>query len=237
VVHYPLLLSLRHRFSLSSENPDVNTLRQFHKILLILDEVMVGFGRTGRWFAFEHYGVEPDILCLAKGINSGYVPLGAMVVEEAIGEWLDTHAFPGGLTYSGHPLACASGAAAIQIMLEEGIVDNAAKQGDLLLAGLRELQSRHPSIGEVRGVGLFGGVELVRNRRTREPLVPFNAKGEAAVPMKRVLRAAMDRGLYISANDNVIRIAPPLILCDEDREFGLAALDKALLVADEWVDE
>ena len=207
-----------------------------HGILLILDEVMVGFGRTGRWFAFQHWGIEPDILCVGKGINSGYVPLGAMVVTEAIGEWLDTHSFPGGLTYSGHPLACSSGAASLQIMLDEGVVENAVHQGDKLMTGLRNLEERHPSIGEVRGLGLFMGIELVRDRETREPLVPFNAKRAAAAPMKAVLADAKARGLYLSAYSNVIRIAPPLIIGDADRELGLAILDEALNVADEYVN-
>src|SRR4051794_12283996 len=146
-----------------------------HGIVLILDEVMAGFGRTGTWFACENWDVVPDILTVAKGINSGYVPLGAMVVNEKLRDWIRVRPFAGGLTYSGHPLACASGVASIGIFREEGIVENAADQGRYLADALRSLQERHPSIGEARGLGLFWGLELVRNRETREPLVPFNA--------------------------------------------------------------
>ena len=150
-----------------------------HGIVLIFDEVMAGFGRTGKWFACENWDVVPDILTVAKGINSGYVPLGAMVISEKLRDWVRDKPFSGGLTYSGHPLACASGVASIEAYREEGIVENAAAHGRYLADALRALQDRHPSIGDVRGLGLFWGLELVRNRETREPLVPFNAAGEA----------------------------------------------------------
>src|SRR5213592_4953744 len=146
-----------------------------HGILLICDEVMAGFGRTGKWFACEHWDVVPDILTVAKGINSGYVPLGAMVISAELADWIQDKPFAGGLTYSGHPLACASGVASIEAFREEGIVENAAAMGDVLAEELPKLQERHPSIGEVRGKGLFWGIELVRDRETREPQVPFNA--------------------------------------------------------------
>ncbi len=203
-----------------------------HGILLILDEVMAGFGRTGRWFACEHWNVVPDILSVAKGINSGYVPLGAMVVSEPIGEWLRDKYFAGGLTYSGHPLACASGVASIETFREEGIVEHAAEMGDLLGAGLRELEQRHASIGNVRGLGCFWGVELVRDRETREPLVPFNAAGEAFAPMAKVAKAALDRGLYLMIHWNVVMICPPLTITRDEIDEGLAILDEALAVAD-----
>src|SRR5918912_1629420 len=136
-------------------------------ILLICDEVMAGFGRTGKWFAVDNWNVVPDIITLAKGINSGYVPLGAMVVREPIAEWVRDRYFAGGLTYSGHPLACAVAIASIEAFQEEGIVENAAAMGDLFAERLPRLQERHPSIGEVRGKGLFWGIELVRDRETR----------------------------------------------------------------------
>src|SRR5881394_1141528 len=166
-----------------------------HGILLICDEVMAGFGRTGRWFACENWDVVPDILCVAKGINSGYVPLGAMVISEPIAEWVRDKYFAGGLTYSGHPLACASAVASIEAFKEEGIVENAAEMGPVFAEQLRSLQEHHPSVGEVRGLGCFWGVELVRNRETREPLVPFNASGEAAAPVARIAKTALERGL------------------------------------------
>src|SRR5438309_3701898 len=166
-----------------------------HGILLILDEVMAGFGRTGRWFACENWEVVPDILTVAKGINSGYVPIGAMVISQPIAEWVRDKPFAGGLTYSGHPLACASAIASIEAFREEGIVENAAAHGAYLGEELRALQERHASIGDVRGLGLFWGLELVRDRETREPLVPFNAAGEAALPVARLTKAALERGL------------------------------------------
>src|SRR4029077_3618376 len=141
-------------------------------ILLILDEVMAGFGRSGRWFACEHWDVVPDILTTAKGINSGYVPLGALTVREHVYDAIKDRFFGGGLTYSGHPLACAAGVASIEAFREEGIVENAAAMGEVLAAEVPRLAERHPSIGDIRGRGLFWGLELVRNRETREMLVP-----------------------------------------------------------------
>src|SRR6266498_3674250 len=164
-----------------------------HGILLILDEVMAGWGRTGRWFACEHWNVVPDIITTAKGINSGYVPLGAMTVREPVYEAIEDRFFAGGLTYSGHPLACAAAVASIEAFREEGIVENSAAMGDVLAEELPGLTERHPSIGDVRGRGLFWGLELVRNRETREPLVPFNATGDAAAPIFRLTKAALER--------------------------------------------
>ena len=204
-----------------------------HGVLLILDEVMAGFGRTGRWFACEHWGVVPDMMTVAKGINSGYVPLGAVVVSEPIAAWLRDHAFQGGLTYSGHPLACAAAVATIETYRREGIVTNAARQGQHLERRLAELADRHPSIGEVRGLGLFWGLELVRDRATREPLVPFNAEGEAEAPMARLRRAALERGLYLMTHFNVVMVAPPLIVGRDELEEGLGVLDEVLTLADE----
>jgi taurine--2-oxoglutarate transaminase len=202
-------------------------------ILLILDEVMAGFGRTGRWFACENWEVVPDILSVAKGINSGYVPLGAMVVSEPIAAWVRDKFFAGGLTYSGHPLACATAVASIEAFREEGIVENAAAMGDVFAEQLGALAERHPSVGEVRGLGCFWGLELVRNRETRAPLVPFNATGEAAAPMGRIVKAALDRGLYLMVHCNVIMVVPPLVITREEVEEGIAILDEVLGLADE----
>src|SRR3982751_3259335 len=168
-----------------------------HGILLICDEVMAGFGRTGKWFGVDNWDVVPDILTVAKGINSGYVPLGAMVVREPIAAWVRDKYFAGGLTYSGHPLACASAIASIEAFQEEGIVENAAAMGDVFRAELARLQEKHPSIGEVRGLGCFWGLELVKDRQTREPLVPFNGTGEAAKPVGAMARRALESGLYL----------------------------------------
>ena len=160
-------------------------------ILLIADEVMAGFGRTGKWFAVDHWDVVPDIVTLAKGINSGYVPLGAMVVSAPIAEWVRSRFFAGGLTYSGHPLACASAVASIEAFQEEGIVENAAAMGEVFRAELTRLAEKHPSIGDVRGLGCFWGLELVKDRATREPLVPFNASGDAAKPVSALGKQAL----------------------------------------------
>jgi taurine---2-oxoglutarate transaminase len=207
-----------------------------HGILLITDEVMAGFGRTGKWFAVDHWEVVPDILTVAKGINSGYVPLGAMVVREPIAEWVRSRYFAGGLTYSGHPLACASGVASIEAFQEEGVVENAAAMGGWFAESLAGLRERHPSIGDVRGLGCFWGVELVTNRETREPLVPFNASGEAAAPVARLAKAALERGLYLMTHWNVIMVVPPLTITREEAEEGIAILDEALVIADEYCE-
>src|SRR3954454_17781161 len=206
-----------------------------HGILLICDEVMSGFGRTGKWFGVDNWDVVPDILTVAKGINSGYVPLGAMVVREPIAEWTRDKMFAGGLTYSGHPLACASAVASIEAFQEEGIVENAAAMGDVFRTELAKLADKHPSVGEVRGLGCFWGLELVKNRETREPLVPYNAGGESAKPMGAVMKRALDRGLYLMTHWNVVMCCPPLTITRDELDEALDALDDALSVADEFV--
>jgi taurine---2-oxoglutarate transaminase len=202
-------------------------------ILLICDEVMAGFGRTGKWFACEHWDVVPDILTVAKGINSGYVPIGAMVVSRRIADWARDKYFAGGLTYSGHPLACASAVASIEAFREEGIVDHAAEMEQHFRTGLETLAERHPSIGDVRGLGCFWGLELVRDRETREPLVPFNASGEAFAPVARLMKSALEHGLYLMTHWNVVMVCPPLTITREELDEGLSILDEALALADE----
>ncbi len=205
-----------------------------HGILLIADEVMVGFGRTGKWFAVDHWDVVPDILTMAKGINSGYVPLGAMTIREPIADWVRGRYFAGGLTYSGHPLACAVGVASIEAFREEGIVEHAAAMGEAFDDALHGLADRHPSVGDVRGLGCFWALELVRSRETREPLVPFNATGEAAAPVARLAKAALERGLYLMTHFNVVMVCPPLTITPEELAEGVAILDDVLSIADEY---
>jgi taurine--2-oxoglutarate transaminase len=205
-----------------------------HGILLIADEVMAGFGRTGKWFGVENWDVVPDILTVAKGINSGYVPLGAMIVRKPIADWVRDKYFAGGLTYSGHPLACASAVASIEAFKEEGVVENSAEMGGVFAEKLRELQGKHPSIGDVRGLGCFWGIELVKDRETREPLVPFNASGEAFAPVARVSKAALERGLYVMTHWNVIMVCPPLTITRDEIDEGIGILDEALSIADEY---
>jgi taurine--2-oxoglutarate transaminase len=205
-----------------------------HGILLIADEVMAGFGRTGKWFAVDHWDVVPDILTMAKGINSGYIPLGAMAIREPLAEWARDKYFAGGLTYSGHPLACAVGVASIEAFREEGIVEHAAAMGESFDEALHGLAERHPCVGDVRGLGCFWGLELVRNRETREPLVPFNATGEAAAPVGRLAKAALERGLYLMTHWNVVMVCPPLTITPEELAEGIAILDDCLAIADEY---
>ncbi len=201
-------------------------------MLLIADEVMAGFGRTGKWFAVDHWGVEPDIITAAKGINSGYVPLGSMSVSKQLRDWLRGAPLPGGLTYAGHPLACASGIAAIRAMQEEGTLAHATRLGEMMRAELAKLADKHPSIGDIRGLGLFNGIELVKNRDTRAPLVPFAAKGAEARPMAEMMDFAMNEGLYLSFYSNIIRLTPPLNISEEDMLHGLEILDRTLDIAD-----
>ncbi|MFN8071135.1 MAG: aspartate aminotransferase family protein [Mycobacterium sp.] len=204
-----------------------------HGIVMIADEVMAGFGRTGKWFGIDHFGVVPDLMTFAKGVTSGYVPLGGVAINDAIYSTFTDRAYPGGLTYSGHPLACAAAVATINAMEDEGMVANAARIGEQVLGpGLRELAARHPSVGEVRGLGVFWAIELVSNPETREPLAPYGASSPA---MNDVLAAAKSRGLLPFANFNRIHACPPCNVTDAEIAEGLAILDAALDVADSHV--
>ena len=204
-------------------------------IVFILDEVMAGFGRCGEWFAADRWGVTPDLITFAKGVNSGYVPLGGVIISDAIAETFRERPFPGGLTYSGHPLACASAVASIEIFKEEGIVEHARAIGDDVIGpGLAELAARHPSVGEVRGLGVFWAIELVRDRATREPLVPFNATGGAAGPMTEVAAACRQRGLWPFTHFNRVHVVPPCTVSADEVREGLSILDGALEVADRY---
>ncbi|MGO4343383.1 aspartate aminotransferase family protein [Pedococcus sp. 2YAF34] len=204
-----------------------------HGIVMIADEVMAGFARCGEWFAVDHWGVAPDLITFAKGVNSGYVPLGGVIISERIARSFDTRPFPGGLTYSGHPLACASAVASINIFKEERIVEHARDLGtDVIGPGLRELAERHPSVGEVRGLGTFWALELVRDRETREPLVPFNSGGADAKPMNDFAAACKERGLWPFTHFNRTHVVPPCTTTPDEVREGLAILDEALEVAD-----
>ncbi|OBG81319.1 hypothetical protein A5699_09445 [Mycobacterium sp. E802] len=200
-------------------------------IVFIADEVMAGFGRSGKWFSIEHFDVVPDLLTFAKGVNSGYVPLGGVAISPAIYETFAHRSYPGGLTYSGHPLATAAAVATINAMADEGMVENAAKIGaEVLGPGLAELAAKHRSVGEVRGVGVFWAVELVANQETREPLAPYGGSSPA---MNAVVGACKANGLLPFANFNRIHVVPPCNVSAEEAREGLAILDKALEVADQ----
>ena len=202
-------------------------------IVFIADEVMAGFGRCGEWFAVDHWRVTPDLITFAKGINSGYLPLGGVIISDRIAETFRERAFPGGLTYSGHPLACASAVASIQIFKEEGIVEYARQVGEEVIGpALQDLATRHPSIGDVRGLGVFWAVELVRDRDTREPLVPYNATGAEAAPMAEVAAACKERGLWPFTHFNRVHVVPPCTITSAEVQEGIAILDEALGIAD-----
>ena len=198
----------------------VRALCDTYGIVLILDEVMAGFGRTGRWFAFEGYDVVPDLITFAKGVNSGYVPVGGVIISDEIAATFDERVFPGGLTYSGHPLAAASIVASIDAMESEGIVEHARHIGeDVLAPGLAELADRHPMIGEVRGEGVFWALELVADRATREPV--------GAPVIGRLKKELTARGLLPFAADNRIHVVPPCVVTEDEVAQALAIYDEA----------
>ncbi|HAP76527.1 MAG TPA: aspartate aminotransferase family protein, partial [Acidimicrobiaceae bacterium] len=204
-----------------------------HGIVLIFDEVMAGFARCGEWFAWHKWGVEPDLICFAKGVNSGYLPIGGVVISSTVADSFRERAFPGGLTYSGHPLACASAVASINIFKEEGIVEHARALGtDVIGPGLEKLMANHPSVGEVRGLGAFWAIELVTDRATRAPLVPYNAAGPDAAPMMELVAACKARGLWPFNHFNRIHVCPPCTASTAEVEEGLAILDEVLTLAD-----
>lgn len=211
----------------------VKELCREHGILLIIDEVMVGFGRVGEWFGHQLTGVTPDIVTFAKGVNSGYVPLGGVAMSDDVYESFATTPYPGGLTYSGHPLACAAAVAAITAMEEECMVANAKRIGEEIIGPrLAEIAAAHPSVGDVRGAGAFWAVELVKDRQTRERLAPL---GQVAPVMGRMMAEAKDRGLLLFMAENRFHLCPPLNISDEDLRFGLDVLDQVLTLADEEV--
>ncbi len=204
-----------------------------HGILFIADEVMVGFGRVGEWFAVDRWGVEPDLLSFAKGVNSGYVPLGGVLISDEVAATFGERPYPGGLTYSGHPLACATAVESISIFESDDIVGRARRLGEEVIRPvLVDMASRHPSVGEVRGLGCFFAIELVRDRGDREPLVPFNASGPDAAPMVELMDACKERGVWPFAHFNRLHVAPPLIIAEQDLRHGLSAIDDALSVTD-----
>jgi taurine--2-oxoglutarate transaminase len=216
--------------------PGVRALCDKYGIMYIADEVMVGFGRIGEWFAVNAFNVTPDLISFAKGVNSGYVPLGGVIMSERIASFFDDVSFAGGLTYSGHPLACAAGVATFDVFERDGILERVLDLGERVVEpALRGMAERHPSIGEVRGRGLFWAIELVRDADTREPLVPFNAHGTDAKPMTNVGAACKAAGLWPFIHFNRLQVAPPLIISEDELRRGLAIIDDALSVADTFV--
>ncbi|HVB38173.1 MAG TPA: aminotransferase class III-fold pyridoxal phosphate-dependent enzyme [Vicinamibacterales bacterium] len=203
-------------------------------ILMIADEVMSGFGRTGEWFAVDHWKVVPDLLSMAKGLTSAYVPLGAVGLRPALARHFQDHVFSGGLTYNSHPLACAAALATIAAYEEDDLIGNARRMGAVMKTLLGELEAKHPSVGATRSIGLFGIVELVRNRKTREPMAPFNGKSEEMTALSRALR---DEGLYTFVRWNTFFTNPPLCITEQELRDGFGIIDKALGITDKAVTD
>ena len=212
--------------------PGLRALCDRYRILLICDEVMSGFGRTGRWFAVDHWGVKPDLMTMAKGLTSGYAPLGAVAMREEIALAFQEREYVGGLPYNGHPISLAAAAAVIEVMQRDRLVEHSAQMGEVMADMLAELVERHPSVGEVRSIGLFGVIELVRDRQTREPMAPFNGSS----PEMAVLRKALlERGLFLYTHWHTLLVLPPLIITPEQLQEGFALIDQALEITDRAV--
>jgi taurine--2-oxoglutarate transaminase len=213
--------------------PGVRALCDKYGILMIADEVMSGFGRTGEWFAVDHWQVKPDLLSMAKGLTSAYAPLGAVGMKPEIAAAFDNVTYQGGLTYTAHPISLAAAIANIQVMQDEHIVEHARQMGPVLHRLLADLGEQHPSIGEVRSIGLFGVLELVRDRQTKEPLAPWNS---SSPEMNALRKFCLERGLFLYTHWHTVLIIPPLIITEEELAEGFAVLDQALSYTDNAVN-
>jgi taurine--2-oxoglutarate transaminase len=200
-----------------------------HGILLIADEVMSGFGRTGRWFSVDHWGIVPDLMTMAKGLTSAMVPLGAVGMRPQVAQVFRDRAFPGGLTYNSHPLGCAAALATLAVYEDEDLIDHARRMGDVLKARLRDLAAKHPSVGTVRSIGLFGLVELVRRQDPYEPMTSYNGSSDEMDALGRFFR---DQGLYTFVRWNTFFTNPPLIITEAQLDEGLAIIDRGLAITD-----
>ena len=204
----------------------VRALCDKYEIIWIADEVMSGFGRTGKWFGYQHSNSNPDLIVFAKGVTSGYVPLGGVVISDQISKSFDERAFPGGLTYSGHPLACATAVATIEVMKSEKMVENAFSIGEKIIGpGLKELAEKHKVIGDIRGVGVFWGIDMVIDRSTREPLAPY---GTSSPKMNEIVAACKQNGLMPFNNFNRIHMVPPCNISESDAKAGIQLLSRSL---------
>ncbi len=210
----------------------VRALCDRYGILMICDEVMTGFGRTGRWFAVDHWGVVPDLITMAKGLTSSYVPLGAVGMRPKVAAYFDDHVFYGGLTYNSHPLGCAAALGAIQAYEEDDMVGNAARMGAVLARHHKMLRERHPCVGAARSIGLFGCLELVRDSQTLEPLAPFNG---TSPEMKAIAQGLLDAGLHTFVRWNTIMTNPPLCINEAQLDEGFEILDTVLEIGDRAV--
>ena len=201
-------------------------------VLFVVDEVMSGFGRTGKWFAIEHWDVAPDIMTMAKGLTSAYIPLGAVAVSPKVSDVIDKEVLYGGLTYGAHPLSCAAACAAIEVYREENLIENARDMGAILKTELKRFKEKHASVGDVRAIGLFSCIELVKNKRTKEPLSPYNAMGKAAENSTAIFKRLMAKGLFTFVRWMFLFIAPPLSINEAQLREGLSIIDEVLDYAD-----
>jgi taurine--2-oxoglutarate transaminase len=213
----------------------VRALCDQYNILLIADEVMSGFGRTGKWFGVDYHGVVPDMIATAKGITAGYLPLGALIVSDTIANHFNDIPLMIGLTYSAHPVSCAAGLEVLHIYEDEGLIENSARMGTYLEQRMRELMKTHPSIGDFRTTGLLGCIEVVKNRKTKEPMAPFNASAEEMIVMNKVASKLKELGLYTFVRWNYIFTCPPLTITEEQMDEGLGMISEALKIADQHV--
>jgi taurine--2-oxoglutarate transaminase len=206
-----------------------------HGILLIIDEVMSGFGRTGKWFGIDNYGVVPDMIATAKGITAGYLPLGALIVTDTIAAAFDDKPLMLGLTYSAHPVTCAAGLEVLKIYEDENLIENAANMGRYIEDKVEEMKKSHPSIGDFRNTGLLGCIELVKNRNTKEPMAPYNAKPDEMAIMNKVAAKIKELGMYAFVRWNYVFIAPPLSITQAQVDEGMEIISQAITIADEYV--
>jgi taurine--2-oxoglutarate transaminase len=211
----------------------VRALCDKYGIVMISDEVMSGFGRTGKWFAIEHWDVTPDIMTMAKGLTSAYAPLGAVAMKPEIAAAFDETPFESGLTYTSHPISLAAAVANINVLREDKIVEHAAALGPVLKRMLTDLGEAHPSVGEVRSIGLFGILELVKDRKTKQPIAPWNG---SSPEMSALRKFCLDHGLFLYTHWHTVLIIPPLIITEAQLREGFEVLDKALEFADEAVE-
>jgi taurine--2-oxoglutarate transaminase len=207
-----------------------------HGILLIMDEVMSGFGRTGRWFGFEHHGIVPDMIAMAKGLTCGYLPFGCLMVSDKIAAKYDNTYLSLGLTYSAHPVSCAAALEVLNIYEDDNLIENAKEMGEYLDQRIEELKSKHPSIGDWRNQGLLGCMELVKNSKTKEPFAPFNAKPDEMVVMNKVAAKIKELGMYTFVRWSFIFIAPPLCVTKDQIDEGLEIISEALKIADDSME-
>jgi taurine--2-oxoglutarate transaminase len=201
-------------------------------IVMIADEVMSGFGRTGKWFAVEHWNVTPDIITMAKGLTSAYAPLGAVAMKPEIAAAFDEHVFESGLTYTSHPVSLAAAVANVEVMQQDHIVEHAAQMGPVLHKLLADLGESHPSVGDARSIGLFGIIELVKDRQTREPMAPWNGSSPEMTALRKY---CLDNGLYLYTHWHTVLIIPPLIITEQQLREGFEVLDEALKITDKAV--